>query len=109
MQIYPHSNDNPAMQSLMQPLLQGGVLSRADMKRLAGNGMHQPTVASIVLYTLATLHRVNKRPSLLSQLLPDAAEETDGPDDDAAATSSAAMRRIGSVISDGDGGDGLSF
>ncbi|CAE7361460.1 unnamed protein product [Symbiodinium sp. CCMP2592] len=107
-QIYPHATAQAAMQSLMQPLLQSGVLSRGDQKRLAGNGMHQPTVASVVLYTLSSLHRINKHPSPLQlhmQLLPDAADA----DDDAGATASVAMRRMGSVVSDGDGGDGLSL
>ena len=59
-QIYHTLQHNPEMRSLLQPLISSRSLSRGEMKKLAGNGMHQLTIASVVFFTLATMRRASQ-------------------------------------------------
>ena len=102
-QVKPVPGSN--VPSLMSDLIRQRLLSRAEMKRLAGNAMHQATVASIVLYSLATLKRRASVSSLLFFCLP--AEGCDE-DQDNQDTALCPPRRMGSLLSDGSQQDELS-
>ena len=84
--------------SLMSELVRHRLLSRGEMKELAGNAMHQATIASIVLYSLATLKRSASVSSMLFFSLPPQGFQQDQDNQD---TALCPPRRMGSLLSDG--------
>ena len=93
---------DPAHRSIMQPLLEKRAFTRNEMKQLAGNGMHQPTVASIVMYTLATMHRYRSGvPPQIQEEGTNLHGESGQGKDDGGRPAPALPRRMSSVLSDG--------
>ena len=90
------------LQSLIQPLVQRQCFSRNELKHLAGNAMHQATVASVVLYTLSTLRRLPRGKPRSLNLVPD---DQDGTEAESQGSQGQRppqpTRRADSMISDG--------
>ena len=96
-------NEAHPLPSLLAGLIAQGALSRIELKRLAGNAMHQPTVASIVFYTLSAVRRrVSEDPRLGWPLRVEAERPWGcGDDDENTVPYDLPPRRMASLVDDG--------